>query len=95
MTEIETIQNEIIELQQRLFTAQHEGFMRDMEQARRTSTLEKDLSELTVKVKEVAEAVGQCADLYVRLSARMDQTDKRWNQLIDLLSKEHGNGGKP
>jgi hypothetical protein len=22
----------------------------------------------------------------------MDQTDKRWNQIIDMIAKEHGNG---
>lgn len=44
--------------------------------------------------KEVAIRFEQTDARFDQLTVRLDETDKRWNQLIDLLAKEHGNGKK-
>jgi hypothetical protein len=94
MSELETIQRDLKEMQQRLLTAQHDSFMRDVELQRADAFLTKTMESLTRDAVRISEAVNHLLDQTRNLVQRMDQTDKRWNELITMLSKEHGNGGK-
>jgi hypothetical protein len=68
-----------------------------------TSTLQKTLSGLGQLAESVTRLGENLDALFARMNktdeelgallVRMDKTDERWNQLIDQLSREHGNGG--
>lgn len=99
MTEIEQMRHDLDQMQQQWVSAQHQGFMRDLELMRLAKQQQLELLDLTKNVNQVTSAVNALLDRmdkteerWQEISARMDQTDKRWNELITMLAKEHGNG---
>jgi len=65
------------------------------------TALRSELFDLTKMVKELAIATNQIVDRVDRLTGnvellmqRQEQTDVRWNELIDMLARDHGNGKK-
>lgn len=84
----------------------HESFMRDdrldkrmdrlvtmqEEQWRTMHIVVGGIEDLGNKVVEVVTAINALTVRVDKLTARMEQTDQRWNQLIDIIAKQHKNG---
>lgn len=94
MASLEQLQRELTDLTRQMDVHRHEAILRDEIIERRIASVTEDLATLTGNVGQIAKAVNHLLDQTTNLVQRMDQTDKRWNELIAMLSKEHGNGGK-
>jgi hypothetical protein len=55
---------------------------------------QRQLQDRHVVVERMEALAAQTDQPFAIVLARMDETDKRWNQLIDQLTREHRNGGK-
>lgn len=86
----EKMQSEVRELQDKMLRTQHQSILRDLELMQSVKRHQQELEDLTGHMTTLATTVTLAVDRMERAEKR---TDERWNQLIELLARQHSNGG--
>ena len=88
MTPIEELKREFYDrfelLREKINTASHEAFVRD-------EALNKRISEIAEVVNISSQNIETLSRDIAELNRLQTATDRRWNQLIDQLTREHKN----
>jgi hypothetical protein len=77
----------------KLDSLRQETFMRDEKLSEHASTLYKATESIAQTVSELSDLVRVLHRDVRELREAQAATDRRWNELIDQLTREHKNGG--
>jgi len=86
MTSPEQLRREMDDLGRRMDTVRHEAILRD-------EFIQSQVNDLRRVSLDIAHGVTTLAALVADLREAQATTDRRWNELIDQLAREHKNGG--